>query len=70
MTREQKAELQFINKEVQKIMKQVSKNKSCRIVSNCIYEKINDYFVHGIFFVCFTDNQYINNSYEYKAILL
>ncbi len=58
MTKEQKTELQFINKEVQNIIKQASKKKLCKIVSNCIYEKINDYFVHGVFFVRFINNQY------------
>jgi hypothetical protein len=59
MTKEQKTELQFINKEVQNIIKQVSKKKSCKIVSNCIYEKIYDYFVHGVIFVRFINNQYL-----------
>ena len=57
MTKEQKEELKLINKAVQNTIKQVVKKKSCKIVSNCIYEKINDYFVHAVYFIRFTNNQ-------------
>lgn len=59
MTKEQKEELKLINKAVQNTIKQVIKKKSCKIASNCIYEKIKDYFVHAVFFIRFTNNQYL-----------
>jgi hypothetical protein len=59
VTIEQKAELKLIDKAVHKIIKNVSKKKSCNSVSNCIYKRINDYFVHGVYFVRFINGQYM-----------
>ena len=59
MTKEQKEDLKRIDKVVKNTIKQVTKKQLCKVVSNCIYEKINNYFASAIYFVRFTDNQYI-----------
>lgn len=58
MTKEQKEVLKEIEKTIKCVMKQNANRAGCKIVSNCIYKKISDYFVNAIYFVRFSDNQY------------
>lgn len=55
---EQKTTLKQIKKEIHKAIKSIVKNKDYKVISNCIYWKIDDYFITAIYFVQFTDNEY------------
>lgn len=58
MTKDQKEVLKEIVKDVKCEMKQNVNRAECKLVSNCIYKKLSDYFVSAIYFVRFSDNQY------------
>lgn len=58
MIKAQKEILKEIEKAVKYEMKQNINRADCKIVSNCIYKKLDDYFVSAIYFVRFSDNQY------------
>lgn len=59
MTKEQKQDLRLYEKEIQKIIKKQSVLKGLKIVSNCIYSKIEDFFIYAVYFV-----QFKNEGYE------
>lgn len=58
MTKGQKEVLKEIEKALKSGMKQNISRAECKLVSNCIYRKLNDYLVSAIYFARFSDNQY------------
>ncbi len=58
MTKEQRTFLKQIEKQIQIFMKLGVKKTDCKLTSNSLYEKVNNYFIHAVWFVCFIDNQY------------
>lgn len=58
MTKGQKEVLKEIEKALKSGMKQNISRTECKLVSNCIYRKLNDYLVSAIYFARNSDNQY------------
>lgn len=58
MTKEEKEVLKEIQKAVKRGIKQNVSRAECKLVSNSIYKKLDDYFISAIYFVHFSYNQY------------
>lgn len=58
MKREEKRLLKEIEKGVEYAIKQAVKQVEFKVVSNCIYKKLSEYFLKAVYLVRFIDNQY------------
>lgn len=58
MTKEQKLVLKQIEKQIQISLKLVSKKLGFKVSTNSLYCKIDNYFIHALWFVRFMDGQY------------
>ena len=58
MTKEEKEVLKEIQKAVKRGIKQNVSRAECKLVSNSIYKKLDDYFISAIYFVHFSYKQY------------
>ena len=58
MTKGQRENLKEIEKAIKCGMKQNISRAECKLISNCIFKKLNDYLISAIYFVRFSGNQY------------
>lgn len=58
MKKENRLILKQMEKLIQIAMKQEAKRLNYKLASNSLYERIDNYFIHAVWFVRFFDNQY------------
>lgn len=59
MTKEQKHDLRLLEKDIQKTIKRQGVLKSLKMISNCVYCKMEEFFIYAVYFV-----QLKNKGYE------
>ncbi len=58
MTKEQKRELRLLEKDIQTIIKKQGALKSLKVISNCIYCKVEEFFIYAVYFVQLKNGRY------------
>ena len=58
MNKEQRELLKEIEKAIQIAIRCETKSTNCKLISNSIYERVDNCFAHAVWFVRFYDNQY------------